>query len=153
APFKIGETLLKLRAACAQTISTILATENLVRRVGNGFLDDVRHIRVETFAAAKRISGTAQHYWAPTDRETADHSIPYVGAAAPTDGPVGPSQFDEAHLHDPRLRALVQTVEVVEEAAFTKAYEARPAKQYTRVTVRTSSGGDLIGESGGDQGD
>ena len=99
---------------------------------------------------------TGEHHWNPDSRETADHSIPYVTAAALMYGTVTPRQFNDAHLWNPELRALIQKIKVVTNDEFTKVYERShvlPVVHLTRVTVVTNSGERLVGESGGDKGD
>jgi 2-methylcitrate dehydratase len=149
-PFLITETFIKPRGACAWTISSILAAEH----VGAfGEVDDVDEIVVETYLRAKEGNGTGEHRWHATTRESADHSIPYVVAAALRDGTVGKEQFDEAHLVDPNIRALVAKVSVVENEGFTKEFEAKPTICRTRVTVTKKDGRKFVGESGGANGD
>lgn len=152
AGFKIEDTMIKPRSSCATTISSILAAEKvaplLQHRVG-----DVERVTVETYGPAKAGMGTGEHHWHPDSRETADHSIPYVVAAALLDGTVTPRQFDEAHLRDPRLRALLAKIEVVANDEFTRAYEKLPVEHHTRVSVVTRGGERLTGEAGGSQGD
>jgi len=96
---------------------------------------------------------TGEHHWNPDSRETADHSIPYVVAAALMDGTVTPRQFDDAHLKSPDLRTLLAKINVVANDQFTRAYERLPVEHHTRVCVVTRSGERLVGEAGGHQGD
>lgn len=147
----IETTIIKPRGACGKTIPAILAAEKVHPQLaGRGA---VERVLVETYRDAKLRNGTGAHHWQPTSRETADHSIPYVVAAALVDGTVGPPQFDPRHLADPELAALVQTVQVAEEPEFTKLYEGTPCVHRTRVTVSTADGAELVGESGGDYGE
>lgn len=147
----IERTIIKPRGACGKTIPAILAAENVHPQLaGHGA---VERVLVETYRDAKVRNGTGAHHWQPTSRETADHSIPYVVAAALLDGTVGPPQFDPHHLADPGLAALVETVEVVEEPEFTELYEGTPCVHRTRVTAWTADGAKLVGESGGDYGE
>jgi 2-methylcitrate dehydratase len=97
--------------------------------------------------------GTGEHHWNPDSRETADHSIPYVVAAALMDGTVTPRQFDSAHLESPVLRGLLRKIEVVANDRFTREYEQVPVVHRTRVNVRLRGGQSVSGEAGGDQGD
>jgi 2-methylcitrate dehydratase len=151
-PFKILDTLIKPRSSCATTISSILAAEKvapaLKSRVG-----DVERVTVEVYETAKLGMATGEHHWNPDCRETADHSIPYVVAAALMDGTVTPRQFDDAHLKSPDLRALLARIEVVTNDEFTKAYERLPVEHRTRVNVLMRGGERLVGEAGGDKGD
>ena len=149
--FKVRDTLIKPRASCATTISSILAAEHAYAAAGGPV--EVELVLVETYRRAKEGMGTGEHHWNPSTRETADHSIPYVVSATLLDGTVGPTQFDPAHLANPRLRRILERVEVVEVPQFTEAYENHPVRHRTRVTVRTADGRTFTGESGGHLGD
>lgn len=151
-PFKILDTLIKPRSSCATTISSILAAEKVAPALRNR-IGDVQRITVEVYETAKVGMATGEHHWNPDCRETADHSIPYVVAAALMDGTVTPRQFDDAHLKSPDLRALLAKIEVVANDQYTKAYERLPVEHHTRVCVETRGGERLVGESGGDKGD
>ena len=150
--FKIEDTMIKPRSSCATTISSILAAEKVAPLLKNR-IADVQHVTVETYGRAKIGMGTGEHHWNPDSRETADHSIPYVVAAALMDGTVTPKQFDEAHLRSPELRALLAKIEVVANDEFTRAYEKLPVEHHTRVNVVTRGGERIVGEAGGDKGD
>jgi len=152
APFKIQETMIKPRASCATTISSILATEKVAPAV-RGRIAEVKRVTVETYERAKAGMGTGEHHWNPDTRETADHSIPYVVAAALMDGTVTPRQFDEPHLRDPELRALLGKIEVMANEEFTRAYERLPVEHHTRVNVMMRGGERFSGEAGGEKGD
>ena len=152
APFKIEATMIKPRASCASTISSILAAEKVAPSVKHRTADIAR-VTVEVYERAKVGMGTGEHHWNPVSRETADHSIPYVTAAALIDGTVTPRQFDDAHRHNPALRALLPKIEVVANDEFTRAYERLPVAHRTRVHVVMRDGERFTGESGGDRGD
>ena len=151
-PFKILDTMIKPRSSCATTISSILAAEKAAAAL-KGRIGDVERVIVEVYETAKVGMGTGEHHWNPDCRETADHSIPYVVAAALKDGTVTPRQFDDAHLSDPGLRALLARIEVVANDEFTKAYGRLPVEHHTRVDVRMRGGERFSGEAGGDKGD
>ena len=55
----------------------------------------------------------------PATRESADHSFYYCAAVALVDGACGDAQFAPARLHDPRLAALLDRTELVEDLEFT----------------------------------
>src|SRR3954452_18245061 len=67
---------------------------------------------VESHDAAVDIIGSEPEKWRPQSRETADHSLPYIVAAALADGDVTHHQFDPKRFTDPALIKLVQRVEV-----------------------------------------
>jgi 2-methylcitrate dehydratase len=116
-------------------------------------LDEVERVTVETYERAKIGMGTGEHHWDPDSRETADHSIPYVVAAALMDGTVTPRQFDASHLGSPALRGLLHKIEVVVNDEFTRDYEKVPVVHRSRVNVRFRGGQSASGEAGGDLGD
>ncbi len=150
-PFRVRDAMVKSRAACAAVISSILAAEAPAAQLGG--IDKIEKVLVETYAAAKNGTGTGEQRWNPQNRETADHSIPYVVAATLMDGTVGPRQFRDDRLWNPELRALIQRVEVVANDAFTNIYQQRPPQHHTRVTVQLRDGNSLVGEAGGPKGD
>jgi 2-methylcitrate dehydratase len=141
--FRILDTIIKPRSSCATTLSSILAAEK-----AGQFLDGAKaidKITVEVYARAVHL-GEGEHSFNPDTRESADHSIPYVVAAALMDGTVTPRSFLETRLWDPELRALVQKVKVVHNPAFTEDYEKLPVEHRTRVTVATKAGAEHVGE-------
>jgi 2-methylcitrate dehydratase len=149
--FRIRDTLIKPRASCATTISSILAAEKAAARLGD--VERIERVSVEVYERAKRGMGTGEHHWNPDSRETADHSIPYVVAASLIDKRHTPASFDDARLWDPRLRALLPKIEVVANDEFSAAYERVPVEHRTRVTVVLGDGERLVGEAGGEKGD
>lgn len=150
-PFKIHDTLIKPRSSCATTISSILAAEKAAANLSGA--GQIEKVSVEVYERAKTGMGAGEHHWNPDSRETADHSIPYVVAAALIDKRITPSSFDDARLWSPELRALLPKIEVVANDEFTHAYERVPVRHCTRVTVTLQSGERLTGEAGGDKGD
>ena len=150
-PFKILDTLIKPRASCATTISSILAAEKAGASLAR--VDDIEKVTVEVYERAKIGMGTGDHHWNPDSRETADHSIPYVVAASLIDKRLTPSSFSDARLWSPELRALLPRIEVVTNDEFTAAYERLPVEHRTRVTVTLKDGQRTVGEAGGDKGD
>ena len=82
--------------------------------------------------------------WDPETRETADHSIPYLVAAAIRDGGVTPATFTPSRIKDPALRPVIKKLTVVEEPEFTRRY---PAESCTRVEVTTTDGQRVTAET------
>ncbi len=148
--FRLSRSIIKPRAACGTTIPSIMAAEAARRQLSRPEL--IGSVLVETFGDAVAKNASGAHHWSPATREVADHSIPYVVAAALREGTITPGQFDRAHLADPDLRQLTRLVEVVEEPSFTRDYDT-VQRHRARVTVRLRSGTTLTGESGGEFGD
>ena len=148
-PFKILDTRIKNRAANGNTIASILAAE----KVAPLDAGKVRQVTVEVYKHAKVGVGTGAHHWNPDSRETANHSAPFNIAATLMDGTITPRSFDDAHLWNADLRALMQKIEFVENEEFSKAYERTPVEHRARVTVITGNGERLVGETGADEDD
>ncbi|MGA7615822.1 MAG: MmgE/PrpD family protein [Thermoanaerobaculia bacterium] len=73
----------------------------------------------------------------PHSKETADHSLPYVIAAAIVDRQVTPRQFTNERIEDPQVRAQLKKVVVVADPEIEAVF---PALQRVIVRVTTSDG-------------
>ncbi len=82
----------------------------------------IERITVRTFKVAVDIIGGEPEKWAPATRETADHSLPYLVAAALLDGEVTERQFTPARIAGDDIRSLMRRIEIVEQADLTAAY-------------------------------
>lgn len=60
--------------------------------------------------------------WAPTTRETADHSLPYIVAVCLLDGDITPASFSPGRIIQPDVSAMMARITVRESAAFTAQY-------------------------------
>ncbi len=74
--------------------------------------DQIQEILVKTTTRGADILSDPSKY-KPDTKETADHSLPYVIAAAVVDGNVLPESFEEHKLRDPDIRATLQKIKVV----------------------------------------
>ena len=102
-----------------------------------GKLDEIARIEIETYDNAVYVAADTRDKWNPTNRETADHSIPYVVAVAMSQGTFWMNDFDDERVRDPKIHALMQKIEVRATEEFNKAWpEAYPF----RVTVTMKSG-------------
>ncbi len=110
-PFMINRTYIKLYPAEYHSQSAIDAALKLRAQIGSN-LEAIEKITIESFSAAVEIIGGEPEKWRPTTRETADHSLPYCVAVALMDGKVTLESFDNAHLGNSELLALVQKIEV-----------------------------------------
>ena len=107
-------------------------------------IGDIDTVHVATYEEAVRRTATEPEKWNPETRETADHSIPYLLAAAWQDGEVTPATFAPARIHDPALRTLIKKLTVTEDSECTRRY---PAESCSRIEVRTTDGRQLAVET------
>lgn len=95
--------------------------------------EQVAKVRIRSLARAADILADASKY-DPRSKETADHSLPYVIAAALVDRQVTPLQFTPEKISDPMIRAQLKKVEVVADSEIEKVF---PAMQRVVVTIHT----------------
>lgn len=98
--------------------------------------DNVAKIQIRSLARAADILSDPSKY-DPHTKETADHSLPYVIAAALAERQVTPAQFTMEKIMDPAIRAQLRKVEVVADPEIEKVF---PALQRVVVNITTTNG-------------
>jgi 2-methylcitrate dehydratase len=98
--------------------------------------EDVAEILVETTTRGADILSDPSKY-KPKTKETADHSLPYVIAAAVADGNVLPDSFSDEKLKDPRIWDLLDKIKVVADPEIDALF---PAVKRARVSIVTKEG-------------
>jgi 2-methylcitrate dehydratase len=98
--------------------------------------EDITEILVETTARGADILSDPSKYQ-PTTKETADHSLPYVIAAAVADGNVLPDSFSDEKLKDPRIWDLLGKIKVVADPEIDAMF---PGVKRARVSITTNDG-------------
>ena len=96
-PFSITGTSFKAYPSVIHTQGPIGLVLELRQQVGIAHIESVR---VATYAEAVRRTAAEAEKWDPATRETADHSIPYLVAAALADGGVTPATFARSRIQD-----------------------------------------------------
>ncbi len=104
----------------------------------------IQSVKINTFKAAYEIIAKDPEKWQPKTRETADHSLPYIVAAALMDGRINLETFKMDRVMDPILRQFLKERITLEECAeLTSAY---PDGIPNRIEVRTTDGRTLVKE-------
>ena len=98
--------------------------------------EQVQQIQIRSLARAADILSDPSKY-DPRTKETADHSLPYVIAAALVERQVTPVQFTMEKILDPRIREQLKKVEVVADPEIEKVF---PALQRVIVNIHTNEG-------------
>jgi len=101
--------------------------------------DQIEQVHIRSLARAADILADPSKY-DPHTKETADHSLPYVIAAAIADRQVTPAQFEPDKIKDPTIRAQLNKVKVVADPEIEAVF---PKLQRVIVTVKTSDGREL----------
>lgn len=130
----IGETRTKSLPVCYHGQSSVFAAIELRKKVD---LQQIEDIQVDGYQVAVFMMGGDASRWAPTTRETADHSLPYCVAIGLLDGELTSASFADERLRDPAVAELMRKVKVSEDPALSAQYpEGAPG----RVTIRMKSG-------------
>jgi 2-methylcitrate dehydratase len=135
--FKIVQTYIKYFPSEYHAQSAIWAAIEMREQIGADGWQNIQSIIVETSLHSYEIIGMERDKWQPRTKETADHSLPYMTAAALMDGTLTLKQFDEAHLHNKALLDLVQRVECKEVREYTDMYGS---SYPNRVTLTMNNG-------------
>lgn len=130
----IARTHLKAHPVCYHGQSAVDAA---IRLAGFAHPDEIASVVVETYEAAHRAMGSDPSRWTPGNRETADHSLPYVVGVSLTSGRLTSADYGRERLADPALRDLMSRIEVREVPSFSAAY---PAEARSRITITTRDG-------------
>lgn len=136
----IVETRTKFLPVCYHGQSAVFAALELRDKMD---VQQIEAIQVDGYQVAVFMMGNDASRWAPTTRETADHSLPYCVAVALLDGRLVRDSFGDERLRDPAVAELMRKVKVAEDPALTAQYpEGAPG----RVTIRMRSGETFVSE-------
>src|SRR5205809_2212760 len=102
--------------------------------------DQVEKVQIRSLARAADILSDPSKY-DPHTKETADHSLPYVIAAAIVDRQVTAAQFEMKQIMDPAIRAQLKKVAVVADPEIEKVFRAlqRVVVNITTIEARPFS--------------
>jgi 2-methylcitrate dehydratase len=101
--------------------------------------EEVEKVHIRSLARAADILADPSKY-DPRSKETADHSLPYVIAAAVAERQVTPLQFTDEKIMDPKIRAQLDKVEVVADPEIEALF---PELQRVIVKIVTTDGREL----------
>jgi len=126
-----GDTHLKRFPAVFHAQAPCEIALEMREELGTELLVEIDEIEVATHAFAIHWAGSIPALWEPENRETADHSIPFMVALALLRGQVHHHDI-EAGIHDNAVRALTRRVRVVEDPTASAAW---PKQAPTRITI------------------
>ncbi|MFN0117021.1 MAG: MmgE/PrpD family protein [Elusimicrobiota bacterium] len=103
---------------------------------------DIQKIEIVCFDVAVSIIGSEKEKWIPKTRETADHSMPYLVAAALVEGNVNLYQYESKLFTKKNIQRLMAMTVVKSSKIYTQHY---PKKMGTllRVQTRNKSNGKI----------
>ncbi|EZQ02056.1 MULTISPECIES: MmgE/PrpD family protein [Acidianus] len=95
---------------------------------------EIRKVEVEIYEAGKTILADKEK-WNPKNKETADHSLPFIIAVSLLRREFWLDSY--SLIFDQKIRELMDKIEIIEREDFTKVY---PLELPTRITVYTDKG-------------
>ena len=134
-PFKILDCTIK-RFPLGLYSQTVVAAALQVREQ-LASVEEIEEVQIQTLQTAVNIMAGDAEKWHPTNRETADHSMPYTAAVALMYGTVEARHFGPEYWQDPKLIDLTQKVKV---SASEEANRRAPEAMLSRVEVTSSRG-------------
>jgi 2-methylcitrate dehydratase len=141
---RVAETYMKLWPVGSMAQSAIRAALEARAQVADiGRIKQVRVFAEE--GAYEHFVTMRQDPWVPISRETADHSLPYIVAAAVLDGSIGTESFDLDRVLDPTRLAFLKEKVVVTPAPELGTLAGGKLKRaeagyLSRVEIETSDG-------------
>lgn len=98
--------------------------------------EEVETVTIYSLARAADILADPSKY-DPRSKETADHSLPYVIAAAVAERQVTPLQFTDTKIMDAKIRAQLNKVKVIADPEIEAVF---PKLQRVKVVITTTDG-------------
>ncbi len=133
--FKIHACGVKAYAAVVYSQTAIVAGIELAKQIGS--VDNIKSLEIATTLRGYEQAGRDREKWTPQNRDTADHSLPYLAARAMVDGDITNETYAADKLRDPKILALMQKITAKEDPAFAKPKGNAPP---TRLTASLNDG-------------
>lgn len=133
--FKLPRTYIKYFPAEYHAQSAIWAALEARRKAGGA--REVAKVEVETHEAGYTILSKDREKWAPSTKETADHSLPYMVGMALLKGRVDNDTYSSRNIRDPKVLAFLKKITVREAEDLTEMY---PEHIANRITLRLDDG-------------
>ena len=96
---------------------------------------EIREVVIETYEAAKTILADSEDKWDPKNKETADHSLPFITAVTLLKRDFWLDSY--SLIGDERVKELMRKIKVIENEEYTKVY---PSELPVTLRVRTDRG-------------
>ncbi|MBV8839091.1 MAG: MmgE/PrpD family protein [Alphaproteobacteria bacterium] len=141
AQFKIHKCGMKPYPAVVYSQTAIVAALAAAKEIAD--LNAITAIEIATTRRGYEQAGRDPEKWTPHNRDTADHSLPYITARAMLDGDIHNGSYTAEKLAEPRVVALMRKTTVKEDPAFAKPKGNAPS---TRLTVTLTDGKQVVRE-------
>ncbi len=111
-----------------------------LKRSHKFFEHDIASVSIESFREAIDLGSQCRY---PMTTEEAQYSLPYAVAAALVYGRIGANEVAGPTLTDARIRRLLDTIKLTDDADFSRRF---PAERWARVRIALRDGRTLVSE-------
>ena len=118
--FRIDKNLMKYYPAETRAQAAIFAALDLRRKIPS--VGEIKSVEIGAGEATVKVIGSGAEKWKPETKETADHSIPYIVAAALMDGKVGIETFKRKRFEDKSTVEFMKKIKVNEVKKYTSLF-------------------------------
>jgi 2-methylcitrate dehydratase len=140
-PFKINECGMKAYPVVVYAQTAVVASLAIAREVGD--LNRISRLEVVTTVQGYVSAGRDPEKWTPQNRDTADHSLPYIVARAMFDGDITNASYAPQKLRDSQILAFMRKITVVQDPTMETARGAAPP---IRINADLAGGGRVTRE-------
>lgn len=98
--------------------------------------EEITRVAIHSFAEATRLAGRR-----PQTTDEAQYALPFPVAAALVHGRLGVAEIDGPGLHDSRVLALSDRIEMIEDPAYSARF---PQERWARAEITLSDGRRLV---------
>ena len=142
-PFRIESTYFKQRPLRYEMQLPVQLALELRQQIDPAEIHEMR-VYMERKSVTSRAAEPS--LWRPETRETADHSGPYLIAAALVDGVVNEQTFDAKRYHDPALLRVVDAIELIEDPAYTASFPWQMSCRF-EIVLKSGRSVTLVGDN------
>jgi 2-methylcitrate dehydratase len=139
--FKVYECGMKTYPVVVYAQTAVAASLAIAREVGD--LTRISHIEITTTTQGYVSAGRDPEKWTPENRDTADHSLPYIVARTMFDGDIDNGSYAPQKLRDPQILAFMRKITVVQDPALATPRGAAPP---VRISAELSGDGRIARE-------
>ncbi|MCX8195588.1 MAG: MmgE/PrpD family protein [Acidilobaceae archaeon] len=143
-PLKVMENSIKNWPVEYHSMSAVEAAIRVRERLGPIRAEEVESVEIKTFTVSYKIIAEDPEKWDPKTRETADHSLPYIVAAALLDGDVWVESFSPQRFLAKDVREVMRRTRVEVDPKYDEVY---PKGIPNRVEVKLKDGRSAAEES------
>ncbi len=130
-PYKINECGMKAFPVVVYAQTAVVASLAIAKDVGD--LGRITAVEIVTTSQGYQSAGRDPEKWTPENRETADHSLPYIAARVMFDGNIDNGSYASEKLREPRIRAFMRKITVAEDVKLSTPFGAAPPTRMTAV--------------------